>query len=311
MEIRSRDSYLPTADQRNTRIAFAVFLWGLIVALTLSLAIYLSPTRLSLAIGIVIALNLIAESTRFVLVAVPEYTALLLINYFAQPDEEHDQYANLMVLTSGLHPKFPWDQVKEENFIDLRVIEQPYDEDFISKDNIPVNYSGTIFFQPLAERLPRYLAFADTTIKVNLLEILTGYYTGITQSLTAQECREHQGKIREGIPVLFGATGGQLALEEYYGLNRLKPPTLGDVTYEESYQKAITNQTNVDVDSATAQRLRAENPGLTAQAAMDFVQVRAGIVKRTINDINSEAKGGEAFSALASLLHGIGTGKGA
>jgi len=196
---RLRQSYLTTPSQQIARGGFSFFVWGLSL-LIIPFCIYFIGPLWGWSIGTVIWMEAFAQSFHLFVVSVPEVTGLITLNYFVRPTPI-DPYTNLHVYPPGLSFKFPWEQVKEGLYINLRIVTLTFFEDFSTKSSPSkvtvrqtekdgsfthktktlrskagagpkVTVRGEVQYRAILELLPRYIAVAEESILEGLLNII-------------------------------------------------------------------------------------------------------------------------------------------
>jgi len=217
---RLRQSYLTTPSQQIARGGFSFFVWGLSL-LIIPFCIYFIGPLWGWSIGTVIWMEAFAQSFHLFVVSVPEVTGLITLNYFVRPTPI-DPYTNLHVYPPGLSFKFPWEQVKEGLYINLRIVTLTFFEDFSTKSSPSkvtvrqtekdgsfthktktlrskagagpkVTVRGEVQYRAILELLPRYIAVAEESILEGLLNMRILFETE-NAKLAAQNRTEEQAK---------------------------------------------------------------------------------------------------------------------
>lgn len=116
----------------------------------------------------------------FFLVSVPEYAGLVTVSALT---------GNLHAYLTGMHFRFPWEQVKKENYVSTELITVPYREHFPTKDGGVVAISGSYEYR-VDKRPDKDYEMIITYVGIDESTIVTGVYNLIQAVLT-----EHVGGI--------------------------------------------------------------------------------------------------------------------
>lgn len=318
-------SYVMTSEQQVQRAAVAVLCWLLIVSVSfLVVWMFFTDPLWILCLTFGLSTMLISETLKYFLVGVPEVTGLILVNWLIQP-QPLDPYANQKVVLNGLWFKFPWEDVRESLFINLRIVGQPFDEDFPAKDGPKIPTNGEIFWRPDERLLPRHIAVDTSIINRGLVAIATGT---LSQKISRSTARVARGKVdqyqqellnRFEAPITddikpssheaaIAATDGVgvITYEWMWGIDFLGV-RIGDADYDADYQKALSQEARSRLIEALAKRLRDER-GLEPKDAMNAALMQYEIVTKEIFELEGNAP--QALTALFAKLGVDMTGSG-
>lgn len=312
----SAKSYLITSEQHQLRAAFALLSW--VMMLVLFQLITMSLMRLDWALwtGTSLWLVTVGFTLHHFVVGIPEVTALIAINIFKR-STEYDKYCNQTVYLTGLSFKFPWEQAKDGLYINLRLIAQPFNEDFPAKDGPPVNARGVILWRPVAKFLPQHIAVDASVINRGLADIVTGLLSTMIGKETALEARQKMNDFQNDITKAMessntilkkaievqeaGLAPKDATYEWLFGID-LDAVRLADVNFSKDYQTALTNEAQAARVKKFAAELIEEHR-IPEKEAMNSAMIAFGLVKKSI--IEAE---GEGPKALAGLLLSMGRG---
>src|SRR3989344_6138283 len=110
------------------RFLFAIVSWGAMYSLTW----YIAGDFLGTMLTVSVLVLEIGFTARFFTVSVPEACGLVTVDLFKSLLRKlfaDDPFYNLRVYGTGFHFRFPWEQVKDGNYINLRVIPLPFKEE--------------------------------------------------------------------------------------------------------------------------------------------------------------------------------------
>jgi regulator of protease activity HflC (stomatin/prohibitin superfamily) len=303
-----------SSEQQVRRAAVAVICWMLMTTTSfLIVSLMFSDPIWVLSWTLGLAMIMIFGTLKHFLVGVPEVTGLILINMLIQV-QPLDPYANQIVVLVGISFKFPWEQVKEDLFISLRIVAQPFKEDFPAKDGPKIPTTGEIFWRPDERLLPRHIAVDTTIINKGLVAIATGT---LSQEISKSAARKARGKVdlyqtllldrfeaaitddikpsshEYAIAMAAGVT--TVTNEWMWGIDFLGV-RIGDADYEADYQKALSQEARASLISQLAEKLREERK-LEPKDAMNAALMQFELVKKEIFELE-----GNAPQALTALL---------
>lgn len=141
------------------------------------------------------------------------------------------------VYSSGIHFKYPWERVTEENFYSLETITTSYYEDFVSKDDGIVQAKGSFNYNADINNLINYHKISEKTIVDGFRNLITGCLTVQIVSRYAEEARKETKEIKEAIEMLY--KGKHHEKEKEYGV-QFTDVTLADIGYDTETQKALS-----------------------------------------------------------------------
>lgn len=279
-------------------IRFAVLCWVVMAAVGFGLAYAVFPAEPAIYFGLVIASGAVVWTLEWFTASVPEATGLLLVNVLKSTRAE-DPFSNQRGVGPGLHFKLPWEQGREGNYINLRLITPPTrDETYPSAEGPMMKVKWSFQYRPNVELLPQYIGVDESTIDDGIADMGSSFLSREIGGQSVEKIKNLQGDIEGKLLALFDT--GKKKLEYLYGINVMKA-ALHDVDYEESYQaalaaKAIAARVNEIAKDAPA--------GLHPKDAANHALVIAGKATKQINEQINEVRG-EGAEALAAFLAGI------
>ncbi len=302
-----------TSEQQAQRAIVAILFWLIMLGISFLLPwMFISDPLWLLCITFGLWTLMVTETLKYFLVGVPEVTGLILVNWLIQP-QPLDPYANQTVVLNGLWIKFPWDDVRDSLFINLRIVAQSFDEDFPAKDGPMIHTSGEIFWRPDERLLPRHIAVDTTIINKGLVAIATGSLSQKISKNLAQVARGNVDKYQRGLldrfeapitddikpssheaAIALAAGVSVITYEWMWGIDFLGV-RIGDADYEKAYQLALSQEARSRLIEALAERLRNER-GLEPKDAINAALMQFEIVTKEIFELEGNAP--QALTAL-------------
>lgn len=280
---------------------FAFTSLGLIAFATFWLTTLL-PFDMAWILGIGLAVLAVSYALRWFLVSVPEATALLLINVLGKTTHDNP-FSNQRGVGPGLHFKWPWEQAKVGNYINLRLITQDREEDYPSKAGPMMKVKWSFQYRPRIDLLPQYIGVDETTINTGIADMGSSFLSREISGKKVTEVKSKQKEIEDGLKGIYEVE--ERKLETLYGIDVMQV-ALHDVDYEASYQEALAAK-------ARANRIREISKGF----AKDGVDPREAkdtalvVAKQATLNINKDKQeiGGEGMEAVASFLTALLKGR--
>lgn len=283
--------------------------WLIIILLIAVLSSFVLTHYLVLGFGLGTALWLYGNG-RFIeyfMVSVPEVTGLVTLNLLTG---EMNTYG------TGLQFILPWEQVKEENYINLMIMKtDDKTETFPSKDGPVVIAKWSLQYASSVEQLPAYIAVDEETINKGLNEVASSFLALKIRDTNSEDVREKTKKqeletdlfqnFRQTATVPVGQPDGSIAdipLEEFYGIS-IKLVTIADVDFEADYQKARSTDRVMRKYKETADGIKGDDGSITSKDALDSVLMVAG--KGVTKTVTQETKVFDVTPALASAAKGV------
>lgn len=221
------------------------------------------------------------------MVSVPEYTKLVTVNLFNGTLEAYD---------TGLSWRFPWEQVKDGNYINTRLIPLEGEEDYPAKDGAKLHAKW---------QAPYRVVDAVTYIGVgrNAEKIISAIISGVLSSFIgkgeAEEIKEKQAdaedilkkKLQEEL--VFTTPEGE---KFKYGIE-VPVVTLADLDFDLAVQKARAAK----AEARATKEIAKEFAGVDKDA-LEAAQVERGKASKQIFDVKGLDGVGAAAGAIASAL---------
>lgn len=239
-------------------------------------------------------LVLAGMGSKFFLVSVPEVTGLLTVNVFT---------GKLKTYNTGLHFRWPWEQVKEGNFINLRITTESMEESYPAADGPIMLVKWSFQYRPLAEAtydkdgkssLERYISADDETIKKGLKDVGSSILSADIAGYASAECKKNQKKIEEKLEGEFEKMAP--TPKDLYGIELIRV-SLADVDYEPTVQAVRASEQVAAKLTEIAEGIRNKHPEISQKDAMNAALIIHGKVRKDIVEVE-----GEAGNALAALL---------
>jgi regulator of protease activity HflC (stomatin/prohibitin superfamily) len=235
-------------------------------------------------ITLIVILLVIALSIKHFMVSVPEVTGLLTVNVFT---------GKLIPYGTGLHFRFPWEQVKEGNFINLRVVTENMEESYPAQNGPVMLVKWSFQYRPYLQYLERYISSDDNTIKQGLKDVGSSILSANIAGLPADDCKKNQQAVEEELRREFGAMAP--TPEELYGIELIRV-SLADVDYEPTVQAVRASEQIAAKLQEIAAKICKEHPEIKQKDAMNMAMIIHGKVTKNVVEI--EGEGGNALAAL-------------
>ncbi len=242
------------------------------------------------------------------IVSVPEVTGLVTINLLT---------GGMNTYGTGLDFRYPWEQVKDGNYISLRTMKtDDKQETFPCKDGPVVIVKWSLQYRSTVDQLKEYIAVDEETINKGLNEIASGFLALNIRNLKSEDIRKDKNKevleknllehfkTTATVPVAQAATSTQKAstttpLEMFYGIQIILV-AVADVDFEEDFQKALTTDRVMKKFKKTAEGMKTGDGSITSKDALDSVLMVAG--KGVTKTVSQETKVFDVSPALANVL---------
>lgn len=311
---KNQQSYRITDEGAIFREVCAVLIWILMFIAFCAFPRFVLklPLSWSIWVGAAFWQAAVAHTAQMFLVSVPEVTGLITVNWFWRPTVQ-EPYRGMTVYPTGVWFKFPWEQVKLGNYINMRIVEIRIDENFPAADGPEVHQKGTLVYRPLLDLLPRYIAVDDEVIDNGLKTAAEGRlssYIGEDDAIQARnsiqeyekwivEDMEEVGSIELTGSREYDASGttGKATIEWLWGIDLLIT-RLGDSTYEDRFQDGLSRERVSHLIQSVAQGMIAE--GMDPKQAWNTAMIQWGLTKKEIIELE-----GIAFDKLAETVANI------
>jgi len=233
---------------------------------------------------LVIWLVLMALSVDKFLLSVPEITGLLTVDVFT---------GALRPYGTGFHLRYPWEQVKAGNYINLRIITEPIEESYPAQDGPSMLTKWSFQYRPRLDMLARYISVDDRTIKEGLKDVGSSILSANIAQVPAADCKKNQQQVEEELKKEFQDLHPTPA--ELYGIDLIRV-SLADVDYEPTVQAVRASEQVAARLRAIAAAIRTENPAISQKDAMNLALIIHGNIKKDVVEV--EGEGGNALAAL-------------
>ncbi|TSC54948.1 MAG: hypothetical protein LiPW30_414 [Parcubacteria group bacterium LiPW_30] len=157
----------------------------------------------------------------YFLVSVPEVTSLITVNLFGGELKEYP---------TGIHFKYPWEQTKSGNYINLRIFAKEFEkgETYPALDGVMLHVVWSFQYRGMKGNIGKYIAVDKTVIDRGLHDIGSSFLAQIIANLTAETARKNIKRIE-------GCMKGHY--EHELSLDLQMPATLPGGTEEEVRKK--------------------------------------------------------------------------
>ncbi len=273
---------------RSGKLTVAFSSWAVVLFVSTAVG---SVVTESVTGGFAFGLIVMSFTINAFLVSVPEITGLITVNVLLTEQEALNIYG------TGMHFRFPCEQVKKGNFINLRQVTVSIEETYPSKDSLML---CKIEFQytPSLEGLGRYISASASTIQTGLSAIVGSVLSSQISSRTSQEAKVDQEKIETLVKEKI--TESNPTPLKMYGIV-IDRVSLKDLDYDAATQVALSSQKVALLVQDIAKAMRIDHPDMSGREAMDYALVIGGQVKKQIFDIPNL---GPAVNAILSTFQG-------
>lgn len=288
------------AGQR-TRMIFTVAVWSGLLYLCVVIGALVLGFRAGIFIGGAIWSLRMAYGIRYFMMSVPEVTGLLTINLLKNGE--------LRPYGSGIHFRYPWEQIKEGNYINIRLITKSHKEDYPSADGPKMHVEWSYQYRPKLRLLAKYIAVDESTIEKGITDVGSSFLSSVIAKEAAIKCKEEQSLIEEELRKKFEMAGDRRkregeekqSLEELYGIDLIKI-SLSDLDYDPDFQKVRSSEQIAQRIKEIAARLK-ENKQISDKDALNAAMIINKDITKHIQEVE-----GEGGQALAALLMAMATG---
>ncbi len=304
------------------RIFFAVSTW---IVTFMSLMLIVKALALEIfgieyggyggILGLAMWIVLWSRTLKYFMVSVAEITGLATINLLAN--------GKIRSYGPGLHFKYPWEQEKEGNHINFRLVKVFRSETYPAKDGPAMVVKWFFQYRPRLDLLGRYIAVSQDVIETGLTDVGSSFLSRTIAGIAAEDCKTGQKGIETDLKKSFDRTiedlesdGADLGipvppetkestLEYLYGIH-LVEVGLSDADYEERYQKARATKAIAEKLSETARGIKQKN-GMTGKDSHNAALIINGMVAKNVQEV--EGEGGQAIAALLMAMARGGKGE--
>lgn len=245
-------------------------------------------------ITIIVVLSLVALNIKHFMVSVPEVTGLLTVNVAT---------GRLKPYGPGLHLRWPWEQLKEGLFINLRIITESMEETYPSKDGPEMLVKWSFQYVASTEAtydskgmspLERYISSDDNTIKNGLKDVGSSILSADIAKLDGEDCKEKQKELEDRLEKEF-ETKAPPTPWDLYGIEIIRV-ALADVDFEPEVQKTKASQVVATTLQSMAKNIRTDHPEISQKDAMNAAMIIDGKITKHVVEV--EGEGGNALAAL-------------
>lgn len=306
------------------RIVFAICVWAVMllalpfIGKIVASEIFFEYDRYGIVVGFAIGILLSSRTAQFFMVSVPEVSALATINLLRN--------GALRPYEPGLHFKYPWEQVKEGNYITFRLVKQELTETYPAKDGPELKVKWFFQYRARPDLLGRYIAVSEEVINTGLTDVGSKF---LSQEIgakwkKAEDCKKHQDEIEDKLKENFekktaidlereGAHLGipsipsdkDKTLEWLYGIN-LIVVGIADMDYEEKYQRARSSKAVADKLKEIANNIKRGD--ITEKEALNAAMIINKDISKNVQENIQEIKG-EGMQAVASFIMALAQGR--
>lgn len=269
------------------RIVFAVLFWLTVFILASRVGVEIFGSSLA---GLLLWIGAMAFLVRPFLISVPEVTGLVTINLLVKIGGK-----TYYCYPTGIHFRFPWEQVKIGNYINLRLITDSKKETYPAMDGPLMQTEWSFQYRPLVDRLDHYIAVDETTINKGLVDVGSSVLSAKIASMKADDCKTSQRQIEADLRTQF--EGMTPSPEELYGIEMVRV-ALSDLDYSEKYQRARESERIAAKLREIADKLKRGNIG--EKDALNAAMIINGDIKKSVQEV--EGQGGEALAALLMAM---------
>ncbi len=253
-------------------------------------------------IGFPIGIALVSYCIPYFMVSVPEVCGLLTINL---------KNSELRAYGTGVHFRYPWEQVKKGNFINMRLITKTVEEDYPTANGPVLKVKWSFQYRPTLEGLVRYIAVDESTINDGFVHIGSSFFGSQLINRSAEENKANVKELEEKLQASFEddrfIDDRELArnIEDLYGVNLIEV-SLAIVDYEDNYQKVKTSEAVAEKIKDIASNLKEGD--ISYKDAKNLALIINGDVKKHVQEV--EGEGGKALAGLLMAMANAKSGGG-
>lgn len=251
-------------------------------------------------LGLAAWVKLLNPLFRSLTLSVPEWAGAVTVSYIS---------GEMRPYGTGLWFRYPWEQVDFDRFINTRKILLVFEEDYPSKNGVPVKVRGSIQYWPRLKDLGTYIGVNDAAITKGLEDILNAMVSKeVVVAETPENFREQFDRISKKIEEEFlgPATEG---IEKKFAIE-IDVVAFGDIKYDDDYQKALTTKQSMEklkeaamkVKEAAKEAATEDGEEVPFGDALDMVFVEHGKIDKSI--ISAGGKGAEAAWGMLAQVFG-------
>ena len=278
-----------SVQQHFPRRVVALLSWGVIFILCFLLLKMWLNIRLPFVLGT--WAFIMSFSIRPFMVSVPEVTALVTINLLT---------GELKAYETGLWFRYPWEQVKMGNYINLRLLPLGAEENYPAKDG-PLMHTKW--------QAPYRVVNAINFIKVGreaVEGILQKAGSGVLSAYIAKHDSDKVKDNQEGVEKKLQEKFSKMELEELCGV-KIPVVSLADLDYDPTVQKVLATQYVARKLKTVGEDLRKGQEEIKPKDALNSAMIIHGAVTKHVNEV--EGEGGNALAALFMAMAQGGGGK--
>lgn len=288
MNIKSGFASIEAKIDAVGKIGWALICWSVTFVLILALGVFVTHSWL---LGLAAGFLAVSFIIRPFLVSVPEVTGLIAINLLK------DGKKALVTYGTGLHFRYPWEQVKKGNFINLRQVTESIEETYPSMDSL-MKVKWQFQYTPTCEGLPLYISADDHTIKDGLKGIGSSALGVEISKKTGEEGKRNEEEIESAMKEKF--LGHKPTPKELYGID-IDRVSLSDIDYDDSVQQARSSREASRIVQETAKAIKLAHPDISDKDALNA----ALIINKNITKNVYEVEGiGPALAAIIDAFRG-------
>lgn len=261
----------------------AILSWAAILALSLILVMWLN---IRAQFGLAIWALIMSFSVKPFMVSVSEYTALVTINLLTGELREYQ---------TGLWFRFPWEQAKAGNYINLRLLPLDREENYPAKDGPLMHAKWQAPFRVVDAK--KFIGVGREGLERILANAASGVLSAYIAKHDSDKSKQEQAEVENALQEKFA----HLKLEEMCGVE-IPVVSLADLDYEDPVQKVLATAYVARKIKKIAEDLR-ENKKISEKDALNAAMIMHGNVSKHINEVE-----GEGGNALAALLMGMAQG---
>lgn len=291
------------------RWGIALISWGVVLFLSFALVGWLSSAFnfalmewLNPTLAIAVWIFVVARTYQQFMVYVPEVTGLLALSALT---------GELNAFGPGLHWKYPWEAIREENFFPLELKTERHEEDYVSQDGRMMLTKWSYQYETDGNNLESFIKVDHSTIDEGFQDIISGILSEVIGGMIGADARTHVKEVQDqvlaelstrtapsrGIQTTLGKK-----LENQYGVN-FRLFALADIDFSKDYQEALSGRARMQVIKETALELKDGLPDVSDQEAANFILVEQRKATKHITEVTDLA---EAANALGRGLRGLG-----
>jgi hypothetical protein len=283
-----------------SKVAVALICFGVTLFIALMLGVAILE---SFGWGVILWCAFMTQFVQLFIVSVPEVTGLLTVDYWS---------GDLHTYDTGVHFRYPWEQVKVGNYLNLRLTTEEVEETYPSSDGPIMEAKWSFQYKPDINYLATYITVDDSTIREGLREVGSAFLSEEIAKIPSEECKKEQHKLGEDLRKRFmgeETEGGKADLTmsalTLYGVKIVRA-SIADLDFERTVQAVRATQVVSKKLLAIAADIKDQRKDISDKDSLNAAMIMNKDISKSVTEV--EGEGGEALAALLIAMSQGGKG---